>query len=345
MRHSRLPVKNLNTAYSNSCATRGRALRDRGPIVMGRYLPDLPAYAYDLSGAAHIPCSFTDGPRLDCAVIFQGHALMPWLSALRKVELAVFSRHPNWTRHQVREHAMNYLALVHLDGSEAKKPAQLSGGMKQRVGIARALAIQSRMLPMDEPFSTLDALTRGALQDEVIAVRNATRNTVFMITHDIDEALLLADNSPLLAPRPPHPGLRVRSSPLAYRLPMSPLHEEGNAKSTSSLTRIRAWVRSLAGGRIASTTAEQPKPDLQPHEHLQGETPMKREQPTEKILDIKREKGWSWKQICNEIGGVSPVLVVGALLGHMKLVKPLAKKAAGLFGLPQAEERMLNEVP
>jgi cyanate lyase len=72
---------------------------------------------------------------------------------------------------------------------------------------------------------------------------------------------------------------------------------------------------------------------------------MKREQPTEKILDIKREKGWSWKQICNEIGGVSPVLVVGALLGHMKLVKPLAKKAAGLFGLPQAEERMLNEVP
>jgi len=72
---------------------------------------------------------------------------------------------------------------------------------------------------------------------------------------------------------------------------------------------------------------------------------MKREQLSEKTLDIKREKGWTWKQITDEIGGMSPVLVVGALLGQMKLVKPLAKKAASLFGLSQAEERMLNEVP
>jgi cyanate lyase len=77
----------------------------------------------------------------------------------------------------------------------------------------------------------------------------------------------------------------------------------------------------------------------------QGARPMKREELTEKILDIKREKGWSWKSITDEIGGVSPVLVVGALLGQMKLVKPLAAKAAALFGLSQAEERMLNEVP
>src|SRR5262245_27615053 len=77
----------------------------------------------------------------------------------------------------------------------------------------------------------------------------------------------------------------------------------------------------------------------------QGEEPMRREQLTEKILDIKREKGWTWKQITNEIGGMSPVLVVGALLGQMKLVKPLARKAAVLFGLSPVEERMLNEVP
>jgi cyanate lyase len=76
-----------------------------------------------------------------------------------------------------------------------------------------------------------------------------------------------------------------------------------------------------------------------------GATAMRREELTEKILDIKREKGWTWKQITDEIGGMSPVLVVGALLGQMKLVKPLAKKAAGLFGLSQVEERMLNEVP
>jgi cyanate lyase len=81
------------------------------------------------------------------------------------------------------------------------------------------------------------------------------------------------------------------------------------------------------------------------HAASQGGVPMRREQLTEKILDIKREKGWTWKQITDEIGGMSPVLVVGALLGQMKLVKPLAKKAAGLFGLSAVEERMLNEVP
>ncbi len=142
------------------------------------------------------------GPSLDRAVIFQGHALMPWLSALGNVELAVSSRHPDWSRRRTREHALKYLALVHLDGSEHKKPAQLSGGMKQRVGIARALAIEPSMLLMDEPFSALDALTRGALQDEVMAIRRATRQTIFMITHDVDEALLLADKILLMTNGP-----------------------------------------------------------------------------------------------------------------------------------------------
>ena len=91
---------------------------------------------------------------------------------------------------------------MHLDGSEHKKPAQLSGGMKQRVGIARALAIEPRMLLMDEPFSALDALTRGALQDEVMAIRRATQQTIFMITHDVDEALLLADKILLMTNGP-----------------------------------------------------------------------------------------------------------------------------------------------
>jgi nitrate/nitrite transport system ATP-binding protein len=134
-----------------------------------------------------------DGPSLDRAVIFQGHALMPWLTALANVELAVSSRHPKWSTQQVRDHAMKYLALVHLDGSENKKPSQLSGGMKQRVGIARALSLEPRILLMDEPFSALDALTRGALQDEVLSIRSKIKQTIFMITHDVDEALLLAD--------------------------------------------------------------------------------------------------------------------------------------------------------
>jgi nitrate/nitrite transport system ATP-binding protein len=97
---------------------------------------------------------------------------------------------------------MRFLGLVHLDSAATKKPAELSGGMKQRVGIARALAIEPRMLLMDEPFSALDALTRGALQDEIIALRNANKQTVFMITHDVDEALLLADKILLMTNGP-----------------------------------------------------------------------------------------------------------------------------------------------
>jgi nitrate/nitrite transport system ATP-binding protein len=158
---------------------------------------DAPSAGTVIAAGRHVT-----GPSLERAVIFQGHALMPWLSALGNVELAVASRHPDWPRRQVREHALKYLSLVHLDGSEHKKPAQLSGGMRQRVGIARALAIEPGMLLMDEPFSALDALTRGSLQDEVIAIRARMRQTVFMITHDVDEALLLADKILLMTNGP-----------------------------------------------------------------------------------------------------------------------------------------------
>ena len=142
------------------------------------------------------------GPSLDRAVIFQGHALMPWLSALANVELAVSSRHRDWSSAEVRAHAERYLDLVHLADARFKKPSQLSGGMRQRVGIARALAIEPKVMLMDEPFSALDALTRGSLQDEVVAIRSRSRQTTFMITHDIDEALLLADRILLMTNGP-----------------------------------------------------------------------------------------------------------------------------------------------
>jgi nitrate/nitrite transport system ATP-binding protein len=142
------------------------------------------------------------GPSLDRAVIFQGHALMPWLTALGNVAFAVRSRWPKWSREQVRSHCLKYLELVNLAGAQDKRPAELSGGMKQRVGIARALAIEPKMLLMDEPFSALDALTRGVLQDEILRICSETRQTVFMITHDVDEAMLLADKIVLMTNGP-----------------------------------------------------------------------------------------------------------------------------------------------
>ena len=142
------------------------------------------------------------GPSLDRAVIFQGHALMPWLTVMGNIAFAVASRWPTWTREQVQKHCQKYIDLVNLTGAEKKRQAELSGGMKQRVGIARALAIEPRMLLMDEPFSALDALTRGVLQEEVLRICAETQQTVFMITHDVDEAILLADKIVLMTNGP-----------------------------------------------------------------------------------------------------------------------------------------------
>ncbi len=142
------------------------------------------------------------GPSLDRAVIFQSHALMPWLSALGNVAFAVRERHPKWTRTQIQAHARDVLRLVGLDDAADRMPSELSGGMKQRVGIARALSIEPALLLMDEPFSALDALTRGTLQDEVLRLVSSRNQTAFMITHDVDEAILLADRILLMTNGP-----------------------------------------------------------------------------------------------------------------------------------------------
>jgi len=142
------------------------------------------------------------GPSLDRGVVFQGHALMPWLTVEKNIAFAVKSRWPAWPRGAVAEHARKFIELVGLKGAEQKKPSELSGGMKQRVGIARAFAIQPKMLLLDEPFGALDALTRGTIQDELLRIVQATHQTVFMITHDVDEAMLLADKILLMSNGP-----------------------------------------------------------------------------------------------------------------------------------------------
>jgi nitrate/nitrite transport system ATP-binding protein len=142
------------------------------------------------------------GPSLDRGVVFQNHALMPWMTVLGNVAFAVKSKWPEWPRAEVETHCTKYLEMVGLGHAIHKKPAELSGGMKQRVGIARAFAIQPKMLLLDEPFGALDALTRGTIQDELLKIVQATHQTVFMITHDVDEAILLADKIVLMSNGP-----------------------------------------------------------------------------------------------------------------------------------------------
>ena len=133
------------------------------------------------------------GPGLERGVVFQSHALMPWLTVRQNIAFAVKSRWPEWPTPKVRVHVERFVAMVGLMPAIDKKPSQLSGGMKQRVGIARAFAIQPKMLLLDEPFGALDALTRGTIQEELMTIVRETQQTVFMITHDVDEAILLAD--------------------------------------------------------------------------------------------------------------------------------------------------------
>ena len=142
------------------------------------------------------------GPGLERGVVFQGHALMPWLTVRSNIAFAVRSKWRDWRAEQVAAQVEKYVALVGLSAAIDKKPAALSGGMKQRVGIARAFAIEPKMLLLDEPFGALDALTRGTIQDELMNIVRETRQTVFMITHDVDEAVLLADRIMLMSNGP-----------------------------------------------------------------------------------------------------------------------------------------------
>ncbi|MFA6264941.1 MAG: ABC transporter ATP-binding protein [Pseudolabrys sp.] len=154
------------------------------------------------AGAVIVDGQAIDKPSLDRAVIFQGHSLLPWRTVLGNVAYAVSSRHRSWSKAQINAHAQTFIDLVGLTGSEHKRPSELSGGMKQRVGIARALSIEPKIMLMDEPFSALDALTRGTLQDEVRRICRTTSQTVFMITHDVDEAIYLADRIVLMTNGP-----------------------------------------------------------------------------------------------------------------------------------------------
>ncbi|MDI4663875.1 ABC transporter ATP-binding protein [Xanthobacter autotrophicus] len=167
-----------------------------------------------------------EGPSLDRAVIFQGHALLPWKSVIGNVAYAVSSRWRKAGRAEVEERSKRFIDLVGLKGNEAKKPAELSGGMRQRVGIARALSIEPKILLMDEPFSALDALTRGTLQDEVRRICKSTGQTVVMITHDVDEAIYLADKIVLMTNGPEAMVAEVVENPLPADRRRDSIHRE-----------------------------------------------------------------------------------------------------------------------
>ena len=148
-------------------------------------------------------------PGPDRGIVFQNYSLLPWLTVRENIYLAVDQVFPNWTPAKKLQHTENYIALVNLTPAREKRPAELSGGMRQRVSVARALAMDPQILLLDEPLSALDALTRATLQEEIERIWQRDRKTVVLITNDVDEGILLADR---IIPLSAGPGATVGPS-------------------------------------------------------------------------------------------------------------------------------------
>ena len=208
-----------------------------------------------------------DGPGIDRMVVFQNFALMPWLTVFDNVRVAVRAAHPGWRAARVTEWVQRYVDMVGLGGAEAKRPAALSGGMRQRVGLARAFSTEPKVLLLDEPFAQIDALTRGVIQDELVRMWTASRSTVFMVTHDVDEAILLSDRIALMTSGPdarlaeildvkiPRPRTRAEliDDPEYMRLRTHILHflMEGGRRTAEQQELAASTGRAPAGARGA----------------------------------------------------------------------------------------------
>tara|TARA_Y100001972_G_scaffold128889_1_gene192438 strand:+ start:306 stop:1190 length:885 start_codon:yes stop_codon:yes gene_type:complete len=163
-------------------------------LINGLLFPD--------SGEVLLDGSPISGPGPDRGMIFQNYSLLPWLSVYSNVKLAVDEVFSKLSKKEKDAHIRKYIDMVNLTPAVDKKPSELSGGMRQRVSVARTLAINPKILLMDEPLSALDALTRGTLQQEILKIWNQEKKTVILITNDVDEGILMADRIIPLTPGP-----------------------------------------------------------------------------------------------------------------------------------------------
>lgn len=195
-----------------------------------------------------------DGPGPDRGLVFQNYSLLPWLSVYANVALAVDHIFKKWPEQKRREHIEKYIAMVNLSPAKDKRPAELSGGMRQRVSVARALAMNPQMLLLDEPLSALDALTRGTLQSEIEKIWSRDKKTVILITNDVDEGLLLADR---IIPLNPGPGATlgpVFDIPLAR--PREKTEMNNNATYKKLRNEITKYLLDVGGKRNSLQSAE-----------------------------------------------------------------------------------------
>ena len=175
-------------------------------------------------------------PGPDRGVVFQSYSLLPWLTVEGNVHLAVKEVFPEWSAEKQKEHVHKYVEMVNLTPAMNKRPAELSGGMRQRVAVARALAMNPEILLLDEPLSALDALTRGSLQTEIERIWRQDRKTVIMITNDVDEGILLADRI-----IPLNPGPRASLGP-AFKIDLPRPRNKSELNNNPEYIRLRTEV-------------------------------------------------------------------------------------------------------
>ncbi len=187
------------------------------------------------------------GPGPERGVVFQNYSLLPWMTVFENIHLAVAAVSPQLSRAEQRQRTEQWVRLVHLEPAMHKRPHELSGGMRQRVAVARGLAMDPQILLLDEPFSALDALTRAALQDELARIWMEQRKTVVMITNDIEEAILLADRIYPLTPGPgatlgPDIPVTIPRPRLRRRLSLDPAYQEVRRALTEFLLKARRYA-------------------------------------------------------------------------------------------------------
>ena len=206
-------------------------------------------------------------PSPDRAVVFQNYSLLPWLSVYENVALAVDEVFPGWSAEKRREHVEKYIAMVNLTPARDKKPRELSGGMRQRVSVARALAMNPRILLLDEPLSALDALTRAVLQDEIARIWSEDQKTVVLITNDVDEGILLADR---IIPLSAAPGATLGPSiTIDIARPRHRKEMNHHARFKEIRREVINYLLTSGGKPRASVTRKLVLPDIEPEDLTQ----------------------------------------------------------------------------
>jgi nitrate/nitrite transport system ATP-binding protein len=239
------------------------------------------------SGAMTLNDLEITAPGPDRGIVFQNYSLLPWLTVYENIYLAVNQVFPNWADAKKQQHTEKYIAMVNLTPAREKRPAELSGGMRQRVSVARALAMDPQILLLDEPLSALDALTRATLQDEISRIWSENQKTVVMITNDVDEGILLADR---VIPLSAGPNATLGPS---FTIDIARPRDRKAINHEPRFKEIRRdiidWLLASKGERKVALTKKLVLPDIEPEDLSIPRGVFNRRKTPLRRIEIKRE--------------------------------------------------------